>query len=163
MKKIVACLISLALLLSSVAFAEEVENHGTPTDIQPTTPPMVTEEPTATEAPTAEPTVTEEPVQSEVTEEPVQPEATEAPTETVAPTAVPEHKVTITLEHTGDKIYFGDMVTLRATLSGYENTAYTLQWLLNGNPVQGANELTYTFTASQELCGEWQLVVMTAE
>lgn len=163
MKKIVACLISLALLLSSVAFAAEVENHGTPTDIQPTTPPMVTEEPTATEAPTAEPTVTEEPVQSEVTEEPVQPEVTEAPTETAAPTAVPEHKVTITLEHTGDKIYFGDMVTLRATLSGYENTAYTLQWLLNGNPVQGANELTYTFTAAQELCGEWQLVVMTAE
>ena len=154
MKKIVACLISLALLLSSVAFAAEVENHGTPTDIQPTTAPMVTEEPTATEAPTAEPTVTEEPVQSEVTE---------APTETAAPTAVPEHKVTITLEHTGDKIYFGDMVTLRATLSGYENTAYTLQWLLNGNPVQGANELTYTFTAAQELCGEWQLVVMTAE
>lgn len=154
MKKIVACLISLALLLSSVAFAAEVENHGTPTDIQPTTAPMVTEEPTATEAPTAEPTVTEEPVQ---------PEVTEAPTETVAPTAVPEHKVTITLEHTGDKIYFGDTVTLRATLSGYENTAYTLQWLLNGNPVQGANELTYTFTAAQELCGEWQLVVMTAE
>ena len=154
MKKIVACLISLALLLSSVAFAAEVENHGTPTDIQPTTAPMVTEEPTATEAPTAEPTVTEEPVQ---------PEVTEAPTETAAPTAVPEHKVTITLEHTGDKIYFGDMVTLRATLSGYENTAYTLQWLLNGNPVQGANELTYTFTAAQELCGEWQLVVMTAE
>ena len=154
MKKIVACLISLALLLSSVAFAAEVENHGTPTDIQPTTAPMVTEEPTATEAPTAEPTVTEEPVQ---------PEVTEAPTETAAPTAVPEHKVTITLEHTGDKIYFGDTVTLRATLSGYENTAYTLQWLLNGNPVQGANELTYTFTAAQELCGEWQLVVMTAE
>ena len=154
MKKIVACLISLALLLSSVAFAAEFENHGTPTDIQPTTAPMVTEEPTVTEAPTAEPTVTEEPVQSEVTE---------APTETAAPTAVPEHKVTITLEHTGDKIYFGDMVTLRATLSGYENTAYTLQWLLNGNPVQGANELTYTFTAAQELCGEWQLVVMTAE
>ena len=154
MKKIVACLISLALLLSSVAFAAEVENHGTPTDIQPTTAPMVMEEPTATEAPTAEPTVTEEPVQ---------PEVTEAPTETAAPTAVPEHKVTITLEHTGDKIYFGDMVTLRATLSGYENTAYTLQWLLNGNPVQGANELTYTFTAAQELCGEWQLVVMTAE
>ena len=154
MKKIVACLISLALLLSSVAFAAEVENHGTPTDIQPTTPPMVTEEPTVTEAPTAEPTVTEEPVQ---------PEVTEAPTETAAPTAVPEHKVTITLEHTGDKIYFGDTVTLRATLSGYENTAYTLQWLLNGNPVQGANELTYTFTAAQELCGEWQLVVMTAE
>ena len=154
MKKIVACLISLTLLLSSVAFAAEVENHGTPTDIQPTTPPMVTEEPTATEAPTAEPTVTEEPVQ---------PEVTEAPTETAAPTAVPEHKVTITLEHTGDKIYFGDTVTLRATLSGYENTAYTLQWLLNGNPVQGANELTYTFTAAQELCGEWQLVVMTAE
>lgn len=154
MKKIVACLISLALLLSSVAFAAEVENHGTPTDIQPTTAPMVMEEPTAAEAPTAEPTVTEEPVQ---------PEVTEAPTETAAPTAVPEHKVTITLEHTGDKIYFGDMVTLRATLSGYENTAYTLQWLLNGNPVQGANELTYTFTAAQELCGEWQLVVMTAE
>ena len=154
MKKIVACLISLTLLLSSVAFAAEVENHGTPTDIQPTTAPMVTEEPTATEAPTAEPTVTEEPVQ---------PEVTEAPTETAAPTAVPEHKVTITLEHTGDKIYFGDTVTLRATLSGYENTAYTLQWLLNGNPVQGANELTYTFTAAQELCGEWQLVVMTAE
>ena len=154
MKKIVACLISLTLLLSSVAFAAEVENHGTPTDIQPTTPPRGTEEPTATEAPTAEPTVTEEPVQ---------PEVTEAPTETAAPTAVPEHKVTITLEHTGDKIYFGDTVTLRATLSGYENTAYTLQWLLNGNPVQGANELTYTFTAAQELCGEWQLVVMTAE
>ena len=154
MKKIVACLILLALLLSSVAFAAEVENHGTPTDIQPATAPMVTEEPTAAEAPTAEPTVTEEPVQ---------PEVTEAPTETAAPTAVPEHKVTITLEHTGDKIYFGDMVTLRATLSGYENTAYTLQWLLNGNPVQGANELTYTFTAAQELCGEWQLVVMTAE
>ena len=93
MKKIVACLILLALLLSSVAFAAEVENHGTPTDIQPTTAPMVMEEPTATEAPTAEPTVTEEPVQ---------PEVTEAPTETAAPTAVPEHKVTITLEHTGD-------------------------------------------------------------
>ena len=161
MKKFTALFAAMALLLcSTAALAEDV---GTPSDLAP----VVTSEPTATvtavpteettEAPTATPTA--EP-SAEPTAEP-----TEAPTAepTAAPTAAPERSIKITLKHDGDVIYYGDKVTLVAELVGYDDVPVTLQWLLNGEPVEGAVTLEYTFTVTPETVGAWQLAVTTPD
>ena len=157
MKKFTALFAAMALLLySTAALAEDV---GTPSDLAP----VVTSEPTATvtavpteettEAPTATPTA----VPTEV--------PTEAPTAepTAAPTAAPERSIKITLKHDGDVIYYGDKVTLVAELVGYDDVPVTLQWLLNGEPVEGAVTLEYTFTVTPETVGAWQLAVTTPD
>lgn len=161
MKKFTALFAAMALLLySTAALAEDV---GTPSDLAP----VVTSEPTATvtavpteettEAPTATPTA--EP-SAEPTAEP-----TEAPTAepTAAPTAAPERSIKVTLKHDGDVIYYGDKVTLVAELVGYDDVPVTLQWLLNGEPVEGAVTLEYTFTVTPETVGAWQLAVTTPD
>ena len=161
MKKFTALFAAMALLLySTAAFAEDV---GTPSDLAP----VVTAEPTATvtavpteettEAPTATPTA--EP-SAEPTAEP-----TEAPTAepTAAPTAAPERSIKVTLKHDGDVIYYGDKVTLVAELVGYDDVPVTLQWLLNGEPVDGAVTLEYTFIVTPETVGAWQLAVTTPD
>ena len=161
MKKFTALFAAMALLLySTAALAEDV---GTPSDLAP----IVTSEPTATvtavpteettEAPTATPTA--EP-SAEPTAEP-----TEAPTAepTAAPTAAPERSIKVTLKHDGDVIYYGDKVTLVAELVGYDDVPVTLQWLLNGEPVEGAVTLEYTFTVTPETVGAWQLAVTTPD
>ena len=161
MKKFTALFAAMALLLySAAALAEDV---GTPSDLAP----VVTSEPTATvtavpaeettEAPTATPTA--EP-SAEPTAEP-----TEAPTAepTAAPTAAPERSIKVTLKHDGDVIYYGDKVTLVAELVGYDDVPVTLQWLLNGEPVEGAVTLEYTFTVTPETVGAWQLAVTTPD
>ena len=161
MKKFTALFAAMALLLySTAALAEDV---GTPSDLAP----VVTSEPTATvtavpteettEAPTATPTA--EP-SAEPTAEP-----TEAPTAepTEAPTAAPERSIKVTLKHDGDVIYYGDKVTLVAELVGYDDVPVTLQWLLNGEPVEGAVTLEYTFTVTPETVGAWQLAVTTPD
>ena len=161
MKKFTALFAAMALLLySTAALAEDV---GTPSDLAP----VVTSEPTATvtavpteettEAPTATPTA--EP-SAEPTAEP-----TEAPTAepTAAPTAAPERSIKVTLKHDGDVIYYGDKVTLVAELVGYDDVPVTLQWLLNGEPVEGAVTLEYTFIVTPETVGAWQLAVTTPD
>ena len=165
MKKFTALFAAMALLLcSTAALAEDV---GTPSDLAP----VVTSEPTATvtavpteettEAPTATPTA--EP-SAEPTAEPTA-ALTEAPTAepTAAPTAAPERSIKITLKHDGDVIYYGDKVTLVAELVGYDDVPVTLQWLLNGEPVEGAVTLEYTFTVTPETVGAWQLAVTTPD
>lgn len=165
MKKFTALFAAMALLLySTAAFAEDI---GTPSDLAP----VVTTEPTATvtavpteettEAPTATPTA--EP-SAEPTAEPTEaPTAvpTEVPTE--APTAAPERSIKVTLKHDGDVIYYGDKVTLVAELVGYDDVPVTLQWLLNGEPVEGAVTLEYTFVVTPETVGAWQLAVTTPD
>ncbi len=173
MKKFTALFAAMALLLySTAAFAEDV---GTPSDLAP----VVTTEPTATvtavpteeatEAPTVTPTA--EP-SAEPTAEPTEaPTAvpTEVPTEaptaepTEAPTAAPERSIKVTLKHDGDVIYYGDKVTLVAELVGYDDVPVTLQWLLNGEPVEGAVTLEYTFVVTPETVGAWQLAVTTPD
>ena len=90
---------------------------------------------------------------------------TEAPTAepTAAPTAAPERSIKVTLKHDGDVIYYGDKVTLVAELVGYDDVPVTLQWLLNGEPVEGAVTLEYTFTVTPETVGAWQLAVTTPD
>lgn len=169
MKKFTALFAAMALLLySTAAFAEDI---GTPSDLAP----VVTTEPTATvtavpteettEAPTATPTA--EP-SAEPTAEPAEAstaEPTEAPTAepTEAPTAAPERSIKVTLKHDGDVIYYGDKVTLVAELVGYDDVPVTLQWLLNGEPVEGAVTLEYTFIVTPETVGAWQLAVTTPD
>ncbi len=161
MKKFTALFAAMALLLySTAAFAEDI---GTPSDLAP----VVTTEPTATvtavpteettEAPTATPTAEPTAVPTEV--------PTEAPTAepTEAPTAAPERSIKVTLKHDGDVIYYGDKVTLVAELVGYDDVPVTLQWLLNGEPVEGAVTLEYTFTVTPETVGAWQLAVTTPD
>lgn len=165
MKKFTALFAAMALLLySTAAFAEDI---GTPSDLAP----VVTAEPTATvtavpteettEAPTATPTA--EP-SAEPTAEPTE-APTEAPTAepTEAPTAAPERSIKVTLKHDGDVIYYGDKVTLVAELVGYDDVPVTLQWLLNGEPVEGAVTLEYTFIVTPETVGAWQLAVTTPD
>ena len=116
---------------------------------------MPTEAPTAT--PTAEPSAEPTAVPTEV--------PTEAPTAepTEAPTAAPERSIKVTLKHDGDVIYYGDKVTLVAELVGYDDVPVTLQWLLNGEPVEGAVTLEYTFIVTPETVGAWQLAVTTPD
>ena len=165
MKKFTALFAAMALLLySTAAFAEDI---GTPSDLAS----VVTTEPTATvttvpteetaEAPTATPTA--EP-SAEPTAVPTE-VPTEAPTAepTEAPTAAPERSIKVTLKHDGDVIYYGDKVTLVAELVGYDDVPVTLQWLLNGEPVEGAVTLEYTFTVTPETVGAWQLAVTTPD
>ena len=161
MKKFSALFAAMALLLySTAALAEDV---GTPSDLAP----VVTSEPTATV--TAVPTeeTTEAPTATPIAEPSAEPtaEPTEAPTAepTAAPTAAPERSIKITLKHDGDVIYYGDKVTLVAELVGYDDVPVTLQWLLNGEPVEGAVTLEYTFTVTPETVGAWQLAVTTPD
>ena len=165
MKKFTALFAAMALLLcSTAALAEDV---GTPSDLAP----VVTSEPTATV--TAVPTeeTTEAPTVTPTAEPSAEPTAvpTEVPTEaptaepTAAPTAAPERSIKITLKHDGDVIYYGDKVTLVAELVGYDDVPVTLQWLLNGEPVEGAVTLEYTFIVTPETVGAWQLAVTTPD
>lgn len=165
MKKFTALFAAMALLLySTAAFAEDI---GTPSDLAP----VVTTEPTATV--TAVPTeeTTEAPTATPTAEPSAEPTAvpTEVPTEaptaepTEAPTAAPERSIKVTLKHDGDVIYYGDKVTLVAELVGYDEVPVTLQWLLNGEPVEGAVTLEYTFTVTPETVGAWQLAVTTPD
>lgn len=165
MKKFTALFAAMALLLySTAAFAEDI---GTPSDLAP----VVTTEPTATV--TAVPTeeTTEAPTAAPTAEPSAEPTAapTEVPTEaptaepTEAPTAAPERSIKVTLKHDGDVIYYGDKVTLVAELVGYDDVPVTLQWLLNGEPVEGAVTLEYTFTVTPETVGAWQLAVTTPD
>ena len=165
MKKFTALFAAMALLLySTAAFAEDI---GTPSDLAP----VVTAEPTATV--TAVPTeeTTEAPTATPTAEPSAEPTAvpTEVPTEaptaepTEAPTAAPERSIKVTLKHDGDVIYYGDKVTLVAELVGYGDVPVTLQWLLNGEPVEGAVTLEYTFTVTPETVGAWQLAVTTPD
>lgn len=165
MKKFTALFAAMALLLySTAAFAEDI---GTPSDLAP----VVTTEPTATvtAAPTEE--ATEAPTATPTAEPSAEPTAapTEVPTEaptaepTEAPTAAPERSIKVTLKHDGDVIYYGDKVTLVAELVGYDEVPVTLQWLLNGEPVEGAVTLEYTFTVTPETVGAWQLAVTTPD
>lgn len=165
MKKFTALFAAMALLLySTAAFAEDV---GTPSDLAP----VVTTEPTATV--TAVPTeeATEAPTVTPTAEPSAEPTAvpTEVPTEaptaepTEAPTAAPERSIKVTLKHDGDVIYYGDKVTLVAELVGYDDVPVTLQWLLNGEPVEGAVTLEYTFIVTPETVGAWQLAVTTPD
>ena len=165
MKKFTALFAAMALLLySTAAFAEDI---GTPSDLAP----VVTAEPTATV--TAVPTeeTTEAPTVTPTAEPSAEPTAapTEVPTEaptaepTEAPTAAPERSIKVTLKHDGDVIYYGDKVTLVAELVGYDDVPVTLQWLLNGEPVEGAVTLEYTFVVTPETVGAWQLAVTTPD
>ena len=165
MKKFTALFAAMALLLySTAAFAEDI---GTPSDLAP----VVTAEPTATA--TAVPTeeTTEAPTATPTAEPSTEPTAvpTEVPTEaptaepTEAPTAAPERSIKVTLKHDGDVIYYGDKVTLVAELVGYDDVPVTLQWLLNGEPVEGAVTLEYTFIVTPETVGAWQLAVTTPD
>lgn len=165
MKKFTALFAAMALLLySTAAFAEDI---GTPSDLAP----VVTTEPTATvtAAPTEE--ATEAPTVTPTAEPSAEPtaEPTEAPTAepaevpTEAPTAAPERSIKVTLKHDGDVIYYGDKVTLVAELVGYDDVPVTLQWLLNGEPVEGAVTLEYTFVVTPETVGAWQLAVTTPD
>ena len=165
MKKFTALFAAMALLLySTAAFAEDI---GTPSDLSS----VVTTEPTATV--TAVPTeeTTEAPTATPTAEPSAEPTAvpTEVPTEaptaepTEAPTAAPERSIKVTLKHDGDVIYYGDKVTLVAELVGYDDVPVTLQWLLNGEPVEGAVTLEYTFTVTPETVGAWQLAVTTPD
>ena len=165
MKKFTALFAAMALLLySTAAFAEDI---GTSSDLAP----VVTTEPTATV--TAVPTeeTTEAPTATPTAEPSAEPTAvpTEVPTEaptaepTEAPTAAPERSIKVTLKHDGDVIYYGDKVTLVAELVGYDDVPVTLQWLLNGEPVEGAVTLESTFTVTPETVGAWQLAVTTPD
>ncbi len=150
MKKLFALMLAVTMLHGSAAMA------ATPTDLDVEPSPVVSEEPTQaptqeptqapvempvetpTEAPTATPTVV--PTQAPTEEPTPMPEATEvpAPESTVAaPTDVPQVTAEPAVERsveirliTGNTVYAGDRVGLRAELTGYEQVTYSIQWQL---------------------------------
>lgn len=140
MKKLFALMLAVTMLHGSVAPA------ATPTDLEVEPTPVVSEEPTQvptqeptevpTEAPAETPTAlptqapTQEPTPTpEVTETPAAESTTAAPTDVPQPTAEPvvERSVEIRLI-TGNTVYAGDRVGLRAELIGYEQVSYSIQW-----------------------------------
>ena len=156
MKKLFALMLAVTMLHGSAALAatptdldvepspvvsEEPTQAPSPEPTQaptqePTQAPMEVPVETPTEAPTATPTVV--PTQAPTEEPTPMPEATEvpAPESTVAaPTDIPqvtsepavERSVEIRLI-TGNTVYAGDRVGLRAELTGYEQVTYSIQW-----------------------------------
>ena len=156
MKKLFALMLAVTMLHGSAALAatptdldvepspvvsEEPTQAPSPEPTQaptqePTQAPMEVRVETPTEAPTATPTVV--PTQAPTEEPTPMPEATEvpAPESTVAaPTDIPqvtsepavERSVEIRLI-TGNTVYAGDRVGLRAELTGYEQVTYSIQW-----------------------------------
>ena len=103
---------------------------------EPTQAPVEVPVETPTEEPTATPTVV--PTQAPTEEPTPMPEATEvpAPESTVAaPTDVPQVTAEPAVERsveirliTGNTVYAGDRVDLRAELTGYEQVTYSIQW-----------------------------------
>ena len=105
-------------------------------------------------------------------------EATEAVEETEATesTEIPETEepaeertVTITSNvSSGTTVSEPTEVTLTAELTGYDNVPYTLQWQrkpadADWEDIEGATDLTYTFTLNEENSGYSWRVAVTAE
>jgi len=57
----------------------------------------------------------------------------------------PPPPLTVSISPTSASILVGESVTFTSTVSG-GYIPYTYQWYLNGNPVSGANESSWTFT-----------------
>ncbi len=145
-------------------------------------PEIIVEEPAET---VAEQTAAEE--TESIAEESAETEAEQAATEETEKasdeTAEDEAEMTITLEdeqdverrieikisYKGDSVQFGDTVTLKAKLYGYENTTYTLQWQQSTDnqrwvDIEGADEINYTFTVTAEnYTNLWRVVVNVLE
>ena len=114
----------------------------------------------------------------EATEAVEETEATEAVEETEATesTEIPETEepaeertVTITSNvSSGTTVSEPTEVTLTAELTGYDNVPYTLQWQrkpadADWEDIEGATDLTYTFTLNEENSGYSWRVAVTAE
>ena len=79
-----------------------------------------------------------------------------------------EVHVTLRWENTGKAPAFGDRAVLTAQLSGYENTAYTLQWQTshdgqNWSDVTGATMPSLALTMTEENYLDFWRVLVTAE
>lgn len=188
MKKLafVLCIV-LAINVCAFSFAEEVAvlpeaaeaaetSAPEPTKApDPTKAPEATKAPEVTKAPeaTKAPEITAEPVATAVPEITAEPEATAVPEITAEPEATVEPEATeepvarsISIKvKAPSELHYGDKITLTATLTGYENVNYTVQWQYsyNGNDwndMKNANELTYTFKVNEETANTmWRLVV----
>lgn len=120
MRKILAVLTMLALVLSlGSALAERQPIVSKPFRI-PAVQPKATAEPEPTVEPTVEPTAkpTAEPT-AEPTEEPAAEPTAELPA---------ERSVDFTFVWDGEALNYGDVVTLVPELTGYEGFAYELVW-----------------------------------
>ena len=68
----------------------------------------------------------------------------------------------------GDSLHAGVVVTLAASLHGYENLVYTLQWEMSDGgdwvPVGQLNAVTYSFRLTEALYNaSWRIVVNITE
>lgn len=114
--------------------------------------------------------VTEEAIE-EATEEVTEAETeetaeVETETETEVDTSNCSIEVTSNVEHS-DNLTEGTKITLTATLSGFENIEYTLQWQKsldgeNWEDISGANAEIYTFTLNDDTGRYyWKAVAIT--
>lgn len=99
--------------------------------------------------------------------EEVRPEEGEQPVPEQEPVTAlnPDREILIHAEWEGDALHYGDESTLVAELIGYENAFYGVQWQTSKDEVEwtdveGATQLTHTFTMTEENCQDyWRLIV----
>ena len=163
MKKILALVITLVMLSSIIgAFAEET--------VETTPAPEATVE--ATIEATVEATVeaTAEIPAEEIIEETAEPEITEDDQliAVIEDTQNVNRSVSIYASFSGNTLTYGDSVTLKAKLTGYDNVSYTLQWQVskdnsNWQNVSGENGMEYSFTVTEDNASDYYRIAVSVE
>lgn len=83
--------------------------------------------------------------------------------------AEPERTIVVSASWEGEELFIGDVMTLKATLKGFENTKYTLQWQYSADntswtDVAGATGDTLAVTMTEENClYYWRVNAVIAE
>ena len=76
--------------------------------------------------------------------------------------------VSIFASYEGDTVSYGDTITLKAQLKGYEGVAYTLQWQVSKDNsswknIPGETGLTYSIVVSEENANNYYRIAVTTD
>ena len=145
MKKILAEILVLIMLMSLIptVFAEEGEAAA-----------EITVEPTAEASVTVAPT-------AEVEED-------DQLVSVIEDEKDAKRSVSIYASYQGDYVSYGDTITLKAVLKGYEGTSYRLQWQVSKDGsswknVSGEIGLTYSIVVSEDNANNCYRIAVTTE
>ncbi len=182
MKKMLIALTIALVMLTNTVLAEEIAQTPAVVEeivevVEATAEPTAeaTVEPTveATVEPTVEATAeaTVEPTAEATVEATVAPEATEVPEDAQLVSVIEdalnaERSVSVYAIFDGDAVNFGDRITLKAVLKGYEGTRYSLQWQVstdntNWANVSGETDSEYSFTVDTDNASNYYRVAVT--
>ena len=174
MKKMLALIIALVMMsVATTALAEDTA-ETTPAPVEEKIEEIIeaTIEATA-EAPAEAPAreiIGETPIAEETAEPTVEPEITEDDQlVSVIEDAKNENRcVSIYASFSGDCIHYGDRVTLKAKLSGYDDVSCTLQWQFSKDnsswqDVSGENGTEYSFTVTEDNASYYYRIAVSVE